>query len=66
MYYATKSNYEELLVCRYIDSHHIELTGIATKKLNACNKFSSLKQMCPDLFLEETPRGLILESDHRS
>lgn len=47
----------------------MELTRIATKKLHACNKFSSLnslKQMCPDLFLEENPRGSILVSDHRS
>ena len=29
-----------------------------------CDKFSSLKYMCPDLFSEETPCGSILVSDH--
>ena len=29
-----------------------------------CNKLSSIKQMCPDLFLEEAPCGSILVNDH--
>ena len=30
----------------------------------ACNKLSSIKYMCLDLFLEEVPLGSILVNDH--